>query len=54
MVDCILWHQLFECFHLKIGIGEGEKKEKIKNEKQKGDYGKFLTAYSSVFCSSQN
>lgn len=35
MVDCILWHKLFQCFHLKFGIVERENKGKIKNEKQK-------------------
>ncbi len=41
MVDCILWHMLFQCFHLTIGVRERKKWGKIKNEKQERGYGKL-------------
>lgn len=37
MVDCILWHKLFQCFDLTVGIRETEKngdKLKMRNRKR--------------------
>lgn len=48
MVDCILWHKLFQCFHLKIGIRENGEKLKMRNRKR------IMENYRIDFCSCQN